>query len=117
MSDCIFCKIVQKQIPADVVFENDHVVAFRDLHPTAPTHVLVIPKKHIIGMHEVTRDEVGTLGEVFVAARDVAEKLGLHATGYRIVANNGKDAGQSVFHLHVHVIGGKRLGWPPFPAP
>jgi histidine triad (HIT) family protein len=115
MSDCLFCKIVQKQIPADIVHETDHVVAFRDIHPAAPTHVLVIPKKHIIGMHEVTRGEIAEIGELFVAARDVAEKLGLHSSGYRLVANSGKDAGQSVFHLHVHVLGGKRMGWPPFP--
>ena len=114
MSDCIFCKIVSKQIPAQIVHETDHVVAFRDLHPAAPTHVLVIPKKHIVGMHEVTRGDVDTIGELFVAARDVAEQLGLHGSGYRVVVNNGKDAGQSVFHLHVHVLGGRGMGWPPF---
>ncbi len=113
MSGCIFCKIVNKEIPAQIVHENDHVVAFRDLRPVAPTHVLVIPKKHIVGLHEATREDAEALGEVMLAARDVAEKLGLQATGYRTVINNGADAGQSVLHLHVHVLGGRTLAWPP----
>jgi histidine triad (HIT) family protein len=113
MSDCLFCKIVNKEISATIVHENDHVVAFRDIRPVTPTHVLVIPKKHIVGMHEIQRDDVGTIGEVFTAARDVAEKLGLHTTGYRVVVNNGPDAGQSVFHLHVHVLAGRQMAWPP----
>jgi histidine triad (HIT) family protein len=116
MSDCLFCKIVDKKVPASVVHENDHVLAFRDIHPAAPTHVLVIPKKHIVGMHELTDADRGTVAEVFLAARDVAEKLGLPPTGYRVVVNNGPDAGQSVFHLHVHVIGGRAMAWPPFPV-
>jgi histidine triad (HIT) family protein len=115
MSDCLFCKIVEKKIPAQIVHENDHVVAFRDIRPAAPTHVLVIPKKHIVGMHEATRADAETIGEVFLAARDVAEQLGLHTSGYRVVVNNGANAGQSVFHLHVHVVGGRPMGWPPFP--
>jgi histidine triad (HIT) family protein len=113
---CLFCNIVEKKIPADLVFENDHVLAFRDIHPVAPTHVLVIPKKHIVGMHEATRDDAALIGEVFLAARDVAEKLGLHTSGYRLAVNNGRDAGQSVHHLHVHVVGGRPMGWPPFPV-
>jgi len=113
MSGCLFCKIVNKEIPAQIVHENDHVVAFRDLRPVAPTHVLVIPKKHIVGLHEATREDAEALFEVMLAARDVAEKLGLQATGYRTVINNGADAGQSVLHLHVHVLGGRTLAWPP----
>jgi histidine triad (HIT) family protein len=113
MSNCLFCKIVSKEIPAQVVLENDHVLAFRDIRPVTPTHVLVIPKKHIVGMHEVAREDVTVVGEVLVAARDVAEKLGLHTSGYRLVANNGADAGQSVLHLHVHVLGGRPMAWPP----
>ncbi|HEY2516894.1 MAG TPA: histidine triad nucleotide-binding protein [Polyangiaceae bacterium] len=114
MSDgCLFCKIVKREIPAQIVHENDHVVAFRDIRPVTPTHVLVIPKKHIVGMHELARDDAQTVGEVFLAARDVAEKLGLHTSGYRVVVNNGPDAGQSVFHLHVHVLAGRPMAWPP----
>ncbi len=113
MSGCLFCKIVKKEIPAQVLLENDHVVAFRDINPMTPTHVLVIPKKHIVGMHEIAPEDVPIVGEILLAARDVAEKLGLHASGYRVVANNGPDAGQSVLHLHVHVLGGRPMAWPP----
>jgi histidine triad (HIT) family protein len=113
MTTCLFGKIENNESPAQIVHENDHVVAFRDIRPATPTHVLVIPKKHIVGMHEATREDATTIGEVFLAARDVAEKLGLHTTGYRVVANNGPDAGQSVFHLHVHVLGGRPMAWPP----
>ena len=113
MNGCLFCKIVSKEIPAQIVHENDHVVAFRDLRPVAPIHVLVIPKRHITGLHESTAADAPLLGEVMLAARDVAEKLGLDAMGYRTVVNNGPDAGQSVLHLHVHVLGGRTLAWPP----
>ena len=112
---CLFCNIVAKTTPAQIVFENDHVVAFRDIRPVAPTHALVIPKKHIVGVHEATGDDAATLGQLLLAARDVAEKLGLESGGYRLVINQGPDAGQSVFHLHCHVIGGRQMGWPPFP--
>jgi histidine triad (HIT) family protein len=113
MTSCLFCKIVNKEIPADVVHQNDAVVAFRDIKPVTPTHVLVIPRKHIVGMHDLTRGDAELVGEVFLAARDVAEKLGLHPKGYRVVVNNGADAGQSVFHLHVHVLAGRPMAWPP----
>jgi histidine triad (HIT) family protein len=110
---CLFCNIVSRKIPSQIVHENDHVLAFRDINPAAPTHVLVIPKKHIVGMHDLTREDAALVGELFLAARDVAEQLGLHEKGYRVVANNGPDAGQSVFHLHVHVLGGRQMAWPP----
>jgi histidine triad (HIT) family protein len=113
MSDCLFCKIATRSIPAQVVLENDHVVAFRDLRPVAPTHVLVIPKKHVAGIHEVTREDAALLSEVLLAAREVAEQLGLGGDGYRVVINQGPHAGQSVFHLHVHVLGGRTMSWPP----
>jgi histidine triad (HIT) family protein len=112
---CLFCNIVAKTTPAQIVFENDHVVAFRDIRPVAPTHALVIPKKHITGVHEATGEEAATLGQLLLAARDVAEKLGLASGGYRLVINQGPDAGQSVFHIHCHVMGGRQMGWPPFP--
>ena len=113
MPGCLFCNIIAKTIPADIVFENDHVVAFRDIRPVAPVHALVIPKQHITGIHEATPAEAAMLGQVLLAARDVAEKLGLATGGYRLVVNQGPDAGQSVFHLHCHVLGGRPLGWPP----
>jgi histidine triad (HIT) family protein len=113
MASCLFCNIVARKTPAQIVFENDHVVAFTDIRPVAPTHVLVIPKKHLTGVHEAGPDDVEALGRVMLAARDVAEQLGLAAAGYRLVVNQGVDAGQSVFHLHCHVLGGRPLAWPP----
>jgi histidine triad (HIT) family protein len=113
MAGCLFCNIVLGKTPADIVFQNDHVVAFKDIRPVAPVHVLVIPKSHIPGIHDATAEQAGALGEVLLAARDVAEKLGLASGGYRLVLNQGADAGQSVFHLHCHVIGGRSMAWPP----
>lgn len=110
---CLFCKIVAREIPADIVLENDHVLAFRDIRPVAPTHVLVIPKMHLACIHDAGPTEAALLGEVFLAARQVAEKLGLGGPGYRLVVNNGDDGGQTVHHLHVHVLGGRGMSWPP----
>ena len=110
---CLFCKIVAREIPAQIVFENEHAVAFKDIRPAAPTHALVIPKKHITGIHEATAEDAALLGELLLAARTVAEELGLAEGGYRLVVNQGKDGGQSVLHLHVHVLGGRQMAWPP----
>jgi histidine triad (HIT) family protein len=110
---CLFCNVVARSVPAQIVFENDHVLAFRDIRPVAPTHVLVIPKKHITGVHEAEPGDVELLGQIALAARNVAEQLGLGASGYRLVMNQGQDAGQSVFHLHCHVLGGRPMAWPP----
>ncbi len=113
MSACIFCRIVAREIPADIVHENDHVLAFRDLRPVAPSHVLVIPKRHIDSIREAETGDVELLGHVMIGARDVAQKLGVAVSGYRVVVNNGDDAGQTVFHLHAHVLAGRSLVWPP----
>ena len=110
---CLFCNIVAGTIPAKVLHQNDHVLAFRDINPMAPTHALVIPKKHIVGIHEATPGDVALLGQVLLAARDVAESLGLGESGYRLVVNQGADGGQSVLHLHCHVMGGRPMAWPP----
>lgn len=110
---CLFCNIASRTTPAQIVFENDQVVAFKDIRPVAPTHVLVIPKGHIAGVHDATPQDAGLLGQVLFAARDVAEKLGLAAGGYRLVIDQGPDAGQSVAHLHCHVLGGRPMAWPP----
>jgi histidine triad (HIT) family protein len=110
---CLFCKIVLREIPADVVLENEHVLAFRDVNPVAPSHALVIPKKHIVSMTHATREDAALLAEVLLAGPVVAEKLGIAEGGYRLVFNNGKDAGQSVFHMHMHVLGGRFMQWPP----
>jgi histidine triad (HIT) family protein len=110
---CLFCKIIAKEIPGDVVYEDEHALAFKDLRPVAPTHVLVVPKKHIAAIHDLTPDDAITVGNVFVAARRVADQLGLTAAGYRLVVNDGDAAGQTVHHIHVHVLGGRQMTWPP----
>ena len=113
MSRTIFEKIVAREVPADIVYEDAQLLAFKDINPQAPVHALVIPKKHVAGIHETTDDDRDMLGELLRAGRKVAEELGLHPGGYRLVINSGPDAGQSVFHLHLHVLGGRKMAWPP----
>jgi histidine triad (HIT) family protein len=110
---CLFCNIAARTTPAQIVFENDHVLAFRDIRPVAPTHALVIPKRHVAGVHDATPADAALLGQLMLAARDVAEQLGLAEGGYRLVVNQGPDAGQSVAHIHCHVLGGRQMTWPP----
>lgn len=110
---CLFCRIVHGEVPADVVHETEHVLAFRDISPQAPTHVVVIPKRHVASLAEVEDDDIALLGEVLIAARDVARGAGVDEAGFRVVANTGDDGGQTIHHLHVHVLGGRALGWPP----
>lgn len=110
---CLFCNIVARAVPAAVVYENEHALAFRDIRPVAPTHVLVIPKRHISAIHELADTDAETIGQVFVAARSVARELGLESDGYRLVVNDGDAAGQTVHHVHVHVLGGRDFAWPP----
>ena len=109
MENCIFCKIANKQIPSEFIYEDDYAVAFNDLSPQAPVHVLVIPKRHFASLNEV--DDVELLGRVMNAVRETAKKLGL--TDYRTVINTGLHAGQTVFHLHVHLLSGRAFDWPP----
>ncbi len=114
MADCIFCKVVAGEIPASVVRRSDDAVAFRDVDPKAPVHVLVIPTRHVPAVRDARGpDGERLLGALMAFAAQVATELGLDAGGYRIVTNTGRDAGQSVDHLHLHVLGGRRLGWPP----
>ena len=110
---CLFCNMVEKKIPADVVYEDEHALAFRDIRPVAPTHVLVVPKKHVAAIHDLTPADASLIGNVMVAARAVADKLGLVKDGFRLVVNDGDAAGQTVHHIHVHVLGGRNLSWPP----
>lgn len=112
MSDCIFCRIAAGEIPADVVYSDDAVIAFRDLNPQAPTHVLVIPREHVGSAHAVTADHAALLAALFGAVQRVADAEGLEE-GYRVVTNVGAAAGQTVPHLHLHLLGGRALGWPP----
>jgi histidine triad (HIT) family protein len=109
---CAFCRIARGEAPAHVVYQDEDVTAFRDRSPQAPTHVLIIPNCHIKSVNQTEHGDMGLLGRLLFVARQVAEKEGV-ADGYRLVINNGIQAGQSVFHLHVHLLGGRRLGWPP----
>lgn len=111
--DTIFGKIARGEMDADIVYENEHVVAFRDINPQAPTHVLVIPRKPIATLDDLTPDDRELVGEMFLAAKAVARQEGLSKSGYRAVMNCGEGAGQSVFHIHLHVLGGRDLQWPP----
>jgi histidine triad (HIT) family protein len=112
MADCLFCKIAAGTIPAEIVAQNDNVLAFRDISPQAPTHILVIPKNHVTSIAETTAAHVSLVGELVLLAKIVAEKERL-ANGYRMVFNTGKDGGQTVFHLHLHLLGGRQMTWPP----
>ena len=111
--DCLFCKILAGDIPADVVYESDDVLAFRDINPQAPVHVLVIPRRHIATINELESGDRELVGGLFVAARAIAEAEGLAEAGYRVVMNCQEGAGQSVFHIHLHLLGGRGLRWPP----
>ena len=114
MSDCVFCKIVDGSIPADIVARNADAVAFRDLDPKAPVHVLVIPTQHLVSVRDAGGPEADRLlGSLLRFAAGVATDLGLDERGYRLVTNTGPDGGQSVFHLHVHLLGGRPMAWPP----
>ena len=109
----LFEKIIARQIPADIVYEDDLVLAFRDIKPHAPAHVLIVPKKPIARLAEAKPGDEPMLGHLLLKAAEVAGRLGLSATGYRLVINNGPDAGESVPHLHCHILGGRSLAWPP----
>jgi histidine triad (HIT) family protein len=108
--DCIFCKIVAGQIPSSKVYEDEHVLAFHDINPQAPVHVLVIPKKHLASVNDLSSADSTILTHVFAAIQQVAKDKGVAESGYRVVTNTGKDSGQVVFHLHFHVLGGRALG-------
>lgn len=110
-ADCLFCRIVDGAIPATIVARNDHALAFRDIDPKAPTHVLVIPAQHVASLAEAT--DAAQLGALLSLAAEVARLEGVAESGYRVVANTGSDGGQSVSHLHLHVLGGRAMGWPP----
>lgn len=112
MSDCLFCKIIDKKIPAKFAYEGDSVVAIHDINPQAPTHILVIPKKHIAEIADATDGDQNVLGQILLIARKLAKDLKLEK-GYRLVINNGAEAGQSVFHIHLHLLGGRAMHWPP----
>jgi histidine triad (HIT) family protein len=113
MENCLFCRIIDGKTPAKIVYEDDRAVAILDIHPQAPVHLLVIPRKHIPSLQESQAEDEVLLGHLFLLAAQQARERGLHSRGYRTVINTGAGAGQSVFHLHVHLLGGRPLHWPP----
>jgi len=111
--DCLFCKIASGDIGADIVHQTDQVVAFRDLNPQAPTHILIIPQKHIATINDIEDIDAEVIGQLYVAAKKIAEDEGIAEPGYRVVMNCNAGAGQTVFHLHLHLLGGRQFSWPP----
>lgn len=110
---CLFCRVVAGEIPADIIYQDEQAVAFRDVNPQAPVHALVIPRQHIASLKEAEQGDAATLGHLLQVAARIAAEQGLSESGFRTVINTGAGAGQSVFHLHLHIIGGRRLSWPP----
>ena len=113
MSDCLFCKMVSGEIQPDVVYEDDQVLAFRDVNPQAPLHVLVIPKTHIATTNDLDEGNIDIVGRLYLAAKHIAAEEGVSESGYRMVMNCNPGAGQSVYHIHLHVLGGRPMTWPP----
>lgn len=113
MSDCLFCKIIRGQIPAALVYQDDRVVAFKDINPQAPMHLLVVPRRHVASLNDLTADDDGLVGEMVRRATTLARDHGHSERGFRTVFNCNADAGQTVFHIHLHVLGGRTLTWPP----
>lgn len=113
MADCLFCRIIAREIPASIVYEDDRVLAFNDINPQAPTHVLVVPKRHIDSLDALEGGDDAIVGEMVRRAAAIAADRGVSKGGYRTVFNTNRDAGQTVFHIHLHLLGGRSLGWPP----
>jgi histidine triad (HIT) family protein len=112
-SDCLFCKIIQGEIPCEKVYEDNKILAFNDINPQAPTHILIIPRKHIATLLDITPDDRELIGDIFLVANQLAREKGYDQVGYRTVFNCLKDAGQAVYHIHLHLLGGRKFGWPP----
>jgi histidine triad (HIT) family protein len=113
VSDCLFCKVIRREVPGSIVYEDDRVLAFNDINPQAPTHVLVVPKRHIATLNDLTPEDDGIVGEVVRRAAAIAKERGLSAGGFRTVFNTNREAGQTVFHIHLHLLGGRPMTWPP----
>lgn len=113
MSDCIFCRIVERTVPSKIVHEDDQAVAFEDVNPQAPVHILVVPKRHVRSLKELNETDSTLLGHLMLTGAAIAKQKGIAESGYRLVVNTGKHGGQSVFHLHLHLLGGRPMHWPP----
>ena len=113
MNGCLFCSLVEGKIGASIVYQDDQIVAFKDVKPQAPVHVLIIPRKHIAGVPDIEPEDYVLIGQIFQVASRLAREQGIANSGFRVVVNSGADAGQSVFHLHYHLIGGRLMSWPP----
>ena len=113
MSDCLFCKICDGGIQADIVFENNDVLAFNDVNPQAPVHILIIPKKHISTVNDIEASDEVLIGKLYLAAKQIASQKGVNDEGYRLVVNCNEKAGQTVFHIHMHMLAGRNMSWPP----
>jgi histidine triad (HIT) family protein len=113
MSDCLFCRIITREIPASIVYEDDRLLAFNDINPQAATHVLVVPKRHIASLNDLQPGDDQIVGEIVRRAAAIAKERGIDAHGFRTVFNTNRDAGQTVFHIHLHLLGGRPMGWPP----
>jgi len=113
MSDCLFCGIVDGKIKANIVHQSERIVAFKDITPKAPVHILIIPRKHVAKVLDIEADDAALIGEIFQVAGRLAREHGIADSGFRVVVNSGADAGQTVFHLHYHLLGGRQMGWPP----
>jgi histidine triad (HIT) family protein len=113
MPDCLFCKIIERKIPGSIVYEDDRLLAFDDINPQAPTHVLVVPKRHVESLNDLQPGDDQIVGELVRRAAAIARERGISAGGFRTVFNTNRDAGQTVFHIHLHLLGGRSLGWPP----
>ncbi len=113
MEDCIFCKIINKEIPASIVFEDEKMIAFNDINSQAPIHILLIPREHFTSLNDIPEEKKNILSHLLLKARQIAQEKGIAEKGYRIVLNTEKDSGQEVFHIHFHLLGGRRMHWPP----
>lgn len=113
MQDCIFCKVVNRELPAEIVYEDEKVLVFKDINPVAPVHLLLIPKKHISGLSDVKEEDAGVMGRIQVIASNLAREMGLVKDGFRLVCNCGRNAGQQVMHIHYHLLSGRPFKWPP----
>ncbi len=113
MQECIFCKIINRELPAEIVYEDEQILAFKDVNPVAPVHLLLIPKKHISGISDLKEEDAGIMGRMQILAANLAAEMGLAQDGFRLVCNCGRDAGQLVMHIHYHLLSGREFQWPP----